>query len=397
MSFDDTQSLREPPLKRRLRLGFVGGGRGGLVGNWHAAGARLSNHWNIVAGALSSDPDRARASGEDWMIAPERAYSDYREMARAEAAREDGIEAVAICTPNWSHYDIAVAFIDAGIHVILDKPMTTRLEDAEALVALSRRAGIRLFMTYPFAHHAMVRQMRHMIRAGDIGQIRQVNVEYLQEWATEPPDPTIQGRAWRQIPEKAGRSSAIGDIGTHAFHLLRYATGLELAELRAEFHICGAPKDLEDTAFVNLRMKGGVPGLLWVTQAAPGQYCGLRLRVWGDRGGLSWDQENPEALKFAPLGQPEHHILRGTGGGVHPAVEQLVHLPRGHGEALTDAWGNLYAEMGIAIAAAVVGHPLPEDFVELPGPEEGAEGVHFVYACADSHEAGGNWVKFSRS
>ncbi|MHA3977135.1 Gfo/Idh/MocA family protein [Halovulum sp. GXIMD14794] len=397
MTIDMRAPLRQPLLDRRLRLGFVGGGIGALVGDWHSAGARLSNHWEIVAGALSSDPERARASAARWMIPEDRSYADFAEMARAEAARPDGIDAVSICTPNWTHFEIAKAFLDAGINVILDKPMTTRLDDAEALALHGRDGGPKLYITYPFAFHAMVRQARHMILNGDLGRIRQVNVEYLQEWATEAPDPSIKGRAWRMDPEKAGRSSAMGDIGTHAYHLLHYTTGLDIDALRADFHVCGAPKDLEDTAYVNLRMEGGVPGLLWVTQAAPGQYCGLRMRIWGEKGGLSWDQEHPERLVHTPLNEPERHILRGKGVGLCPEAERLVHLPRGHPEALSDAWANLYAEIGVAIAAEVSGQPLPEGLVELPTGIDGAQGVRFIHACADSHEAGGTWVDFGRT
>ncbi len=392
MPFEDFADLRQPLLDRRLRLGFVGGGRGGLVGHWHASGARLSNHWQIVAGALSSDPERAAASARDWMISEDRAYADYRQMAATEASRADGIDAVTICTPNWSHFEIAGAFLDAGIPVILDKPMTTRIEDADALVAAVDRIGLPFFVTYPFAHHAMVRQARHMIADGAIGTLRHVHIEYLQEWAAPPPDPTVRGQAWRQDPQKAGRSSAIGDIGTHAYHMLHYVAGRDIERLRAEFHVCGAPKDLEDTAHISIRMEGDVPGLLWVSQAAPGQHCGLRFRIWGDEGGLSWDQEHPESLKYAPLGEPEQHLLRGHGSGIKPAVERLVHLPRGHPEALADAWANLYAEMGLAIAAAQSGRELPSGLVELPDVRDGARGVRFVHACADSHEAGSEWV-----
>jgi predicted dehydrogenase len=396
MSLGGRSNLRIPSHGRRLRLGFVGGGRGGLVGEWHAAGARLSNRWEVVAGALSSDPINAAESAKDWLIAADRSYADYHDMARAEATRPDGIDAVVICTPNWNHYEAAATFMRAGIDVILDKPMTTSLADAESLVRLQRETGLALVMTYPYTYHAMVRQARHMVEAGAVGPIRLVHVEYLQEWGVEPPDPGFKGALWRRDPAKAGRASAGADIGTHAYHLLHYVSGKDVTDVRAEFHVCGAPKDMEDTVFANIRLEGGIPGLLWLTQAAPGQYCGLRLRIWGEKGGLEWDQQFPEQLRYTPLGGAEQTIVRGRGAGMLSPAENLVHLPRGHGEALTDAWGNLYAEAAIAIEARRSGRSLPKGSIEPSGALEGLQGMRFVEACVDSHEGGGVWVKLKR-
>lgn len=387
----ETLSLRRPVTPRRLRLGFVGGGRGGLVGQWHASGARLSGQWEIVAGALSSDPENAARSARDWLIPADRSYADWRDMARREAAREDGIDAVAICTPNHTHHEIAAAFLRAGIDVICDKPMTTTMADAEDLVRLQEETGVRLYVSYPYTHHAMVRQASEMIRAGAIGRLRQIHTEYLQEWATGPADPDRKGQIWRQDPSRAGRSSAVGDIGTHAFHLLEYVTGLSATAVRADFHVCGAAKALEDTAFINLRFKNDVPGFLHITQAAPGQYCGLRFRIWGEAGGLCWDQEFPEQLRYSPLGQPDRIIHRGQGGGMLPAAERLAHLPRGLGEALTDAWSNLYSEFALSIAARRQAVTLEDTPLAVWDVHDGARGVHFVEACADSHAAGGTW------
>ena len=391
MAFGATEETRYPRATRRMRLGIVGGGRGGLVGDWHATGARLSGRWDIVAGALSSDPENARISGADWLLASDRSYSNYRQMAVKEAARPDGIEAVIVCTPNYNHCEIATAFLKAGIDVILDKPMTTTVEDALSLVNLRRETGLFLGMTYPYTFHPMARQAKLMIAAGRIGDIRQAHVEYVQEWATLPDDPSFKGAVWRRDPKKVGRASATGDIGTHAFHLLHYVTGEPITDVRADFHVCGAPKDLEDTAFMNLKLGNGAPGTLWITQAAPGNYCGLRIRVFGSKGGIEWDQEKPEQLRFNPIGEPEQVIVRGMGAGVLPAVERLVHLPRGHGESLTDAWGNMYTEFAIAIAARREGTELPKGYLEVTSAEDGARGVKFIHAAADSHEAGGTW------
>jgi predicted dehydrogenase len=390
--FTMQQGLRRPPLGRRLRLGFVGGGRGGQVGAWHAAGARLSGHWDIVAGALSTDPGTAALSARDWGLDQARSYADHRAMAAAEAARGDGIEAVSICTPNWTHAPIASEFLRKGIDVILDKPMAMSTAEAEQLITLQKETGLTLALTYSFAHHAMVRQATLMVERGAIGRVRQAHVEFVQDWGTAPDAPDNRAAAWRRDPAKVGRASTVGDIGTHAYHLLKTVSGLDIEELRAEFHVCGAPKQLEDTAFVSLRLTGGVPGLLWVTQAAPGNYAGLRLRLFGEKGGLEWDQEFPEQLRYTPLGEPQRIIQRGRGSGMLPEAERLVHLPRGHGEALTDAWANLYAELGFVIAARRSGVTLPGGLVRYTDANEGAAGVRFIEACADSNEAGGSWV-----
>lgn len=389
--FSLSQGLRVPPLGRRLRLGFVGGGRGALVGTWHRNGAWLSGQWDVAAGALSTDPERARISAADWGIAPDRAHADYRHMAAAEAARADGIEAVTICTPNSSHAGIASHFLRAGIDVILDKPMTISVAEGAALVALAKETGRVLAITYPYPHHAMARQAQAMIREGVIGTVRQVVVDYVQDWGTAPEDPA--NAPWRRDPAVVGRTSATGDIGTHAYHLLRVTTGLRATALRADFHRCGGAAALEDTAFIKLRLDNDAPAHIWVTQAAPGNACGLRIRVYGEKGGIAWDQEDPERLHVSLLDAPTQVILRGHGAGMRPSAERLVHLPRGHGEALTDAWANLYSEIGITIAAHRAGVDLPEGLVQYSDGAAGLEGVRFMTACADSAEAGSVWVQ----
>ena len=270
--------------------------------------------------------------------------------------------------------------------------MTITNDEAAALVALAAGQGRMLAVTYPYIHHAMIRQARAMIAAGAIGTIRQVLVEYVQDWATAPDDPDNGSVAWRRDPARVGRTSVTGDIGTHAYHLLHHVTGLDAAAVRADFHLCGGATAMEDTAFLKLRLTNGAPAQIWVTQAAPGNYCGLRLRVFGDKGGIEWDQEHPERLHVNRLDAAEQDIIRGQGAGMLPEAARLTHLPRGHGEALTDAWANLYSEIGIAMAAARAGIDLPEGLVMFPDGRDGLAGVRFMNACADSAEAGSDWV-----
>ena len=373
-----------PTPSRRLRLGFVGGGQGALIGQVHANGARLSNRWDIVAGALSSNSERAKASGKDWLLADDRVYSDYLEMARGEAAREDGIEAVSIVTPNHLHAPIAKAFMDVGIDVISDKPLTTTLEEALSLAKAQDDSGVVFGVTYAYSAHVMVRQAQAMVRGGDLGDIRQIHVEYFQDWAM---DITDQGddAPWRLNVAQNGPSFTVGDIGTHAEHLARFVSGLRIEALRADFHVTGQPKALEDTAFMQLRFEGGVPGTLMVSQTMAGSQCGLRLRVCGTKASLEWHQEQPEFLHLRAIGAPEQIISRGHGAGMSPATERLLRMPRGHPEALTDAWANLYLEFAVAIQARREGRELPTDFLAYPTIADGVDGMRFVEAAITSN------------
>ncbi len=380
-----------PAAGRRLRLGLVGGGRGGLVGQWHAGGARLSGRWDIVAGALSSDPKTARESGRDWLFAEDRIYTDFREMAAAEAARADGIDAVGICTPNFLHRPVAEAFMAAGIDIICDKPVALTRAECDAMAAARKKAGVIFAVTYPYAYHPMAVQARAMVAEGAIGAVRQVMVEYLQDGHAGAFDPAVR-RAWRMDPARGGRTATTGDIGTHAVHLLEFVTGQRIARLRADFHVCGGDKPMEDTAFINFALATGAPGAMWLSQAAAGQSCGLRLRVYGERGAIEWDQEDPERLHVNMLGEARRTIVRGRGAGMHPRAERMIRLPRGHGEAVSDAWANLYLECAVAIEARRDGRALPGGLLDLPDLAAGARGVDFFHAAADSNEAGGAWV-----
>lgn len=378
-----------PRPSRRLRLGMVGGGRG-LIGQVHANGARLSGRWDLVAGALTSHADQAEALARDWLIDPARSYADFGDMARAEAAREDGIDAVAIVTPNALHAPVALAFMAAGIDVICEKPLAARSEEAAALPSAQARAGVVFGVTYPYASHAMVRQARAMVARGDLGELRQVHVEYLQDWAMEITD---QGDdvPWRLDPARNGPSFTVADVGTHAEHLARFVTGLEIEALRADFHVAGAPKKMEDTAFIQLRFSGGVPGTLMVSQAFAGAECGLRLRVAGTRASLDWSAEEPESLRLRPVSAPAQTLTRGHGAGIYPEAERLVRMPRGHPEALTDAWANLYLELAVAIAARREGRSLPPGLLAHPTLEDGLHGMAFVEAAIRSAQTH-SWI-----
>lgn len=380
-----------PQAERRLRLGVVGGGQGSFIGKVHARGARLSNRWDVVAGALSSRPQVAKESGREWLFDEDRAYTDYRVMAEREAARPDGIDAVAIATPNNSHHAIAVAFMEKGIDVISDKPLTTTLGDALDLVRRQKETGLVFAVTYAYASSAMVRQARQMIREGALGTLKQVHVEYFQEWALTPPKDGGAGAQWRVDPAIVGPTFTTGDIGTHCHHLGAFVCGRPVTSVRAEFHTLGPEKPLEDTAFMHVRYEGDIPGTIMISQVAPGAHCGLRIRAFGDKASLEWNQEEPEVLHFRRFGEPARLLTRGEGAGIGIHAARFVHMPRGHPEALSDAWGNLYEEFAIAVEARRLGRTLPEGLLDYPTVTDGALGVKFIEAALASSRSG-DWA-----
>jgi predicted dehydrogenase len=313
-------------------------------------------------------------------------------MAAREAARPDGIEAVAVTTPNASHHEACIAFLDRGIDVICDKPLTTRLVDALDLVDRQRRTGLVFGVTHAFAAFAMVRQAREMVRADELGRIRHVHVEFTQDWAVAPIAPDHKGGQWRIDRELAGPSFTTADIGVHAQHMACFVTGMEMTRLRAELHVCGADKPLDDTAFMHVRYDDTVPGTLFVSQAAAGMDCAMRLRIFGNKAGLDWDMQVPEILRFNRLNAPAQTIVRGPGAGMSAAASRFNRQPRGSPQALIDAWASLYTEFAIAIEARRAGSQLPPDLLAYPTVIDGARGVKFVEAAIESHQAGGAWV-----
>jgi predicted dehydrogenase len=385
------EASREAALAaRRVRLGMVGGGEGAFIGAVHRIAARLDDHYDLLAGALSSTPDKALRSAAAIGLA--RAYPDYQTMAREEAARLDGIEAVAIVTPNDQHAPVAEAFLRAGIHVICDKPVTTTLAEAQRLQALVQQSGRLFAVTHNYTGYPMVRHARQLVREGALGEIRVVQVEYPQDWLTERLEASGQKQAaWRTDPKRSGAGGCIGDIGTHAFNLLHYVTGLATSELCAELNTFVTGRALDDNVQVMLRLAGGARGMLWASQVAPGNENGLRLRVYGSRGGLEWMQEHPNQLRHAPFGEPVHIVSRGT-AAVLADGQRVTRLPSGHPEGYLEAFATLYAEIAQAIRAARSDEPVPAG-VDFPTLEDGIHGLAFIEAAVRSSAEGGRWVR----
>ena len=372
----------------RIRLGMVGGGRDAFIGGVHRIASRIDDRFNLVAGAFSSTPEKSKASAADLGVADDRAYGDYVEMAKREARLKNGIEAVAIVTPNHLHYPVAREFLKRGIHVICDKPLTSTLADARKLVKAAEKSDALFVLTHNYTGYPMARQAREMVADGDLGDIRLVQVEYPQDWLTE--DEQNKQAQWRTHPDQAG-AGAIGDIGVHAYNIACFVSGLDVAELSADMHSFVDGRRVDDNCHVMLRWKGGAKGILWASQVAPGNENALRLRVYGTKGGLEWGQENPNQLWHTPFGEPKRLITRG-GAGSGAAAGRVTRIPPGHPEGYLEGFANIYTEAANAITAHRSGTALPADVI-FPTVQDGLKGVAFIDACQRSTARNAAWVK----
>ena len=371
-----------------IRLGMVGGGQGALIGSVHRLAARMDGHFRLVAGALSSTPERARASGAEIGLDPTRTYDDWTRMAGREARRKDGVEAVAIVTPNHMHAAPAIEFLKRGIHVICDKPLTATMAEAKKLAAAADKADALFILTHNYTGYPLVRQARAMIARGDLGRIRLVQVEYAQDWLTH--EVHNKQAEWRSDPARAGIGGALGDIGTHAYNLAAFVAGMEPEALAADITAFVPGRQLDDNANVLMRYPGGAKGMLWASQVAPGNENSLRIRVFGDMGGLEWAQEEPNKLWFSRFGEPKQLLTR-NGAGALPEARRVCRVPGGHPEGYLEAFANIYAEAAQAIRARQAGLPVP-DGVTYPTLSDGLAGMRFVAACVTSARRNAGWV-----
>jgi predicted dehydrogenase len=377
----------------KIRLGMVGGGQGAFIGAVHRLAARMDDEYEFVAGALSADPAKAKASGKDLGLAPDRIYSSYEEMAKAEAKRPDGIEVVSIVTPNHVHVPAAKAFINAGIHVICDKPLALSLKEAKNLEALlAKRKDVIFALTHNYSGYPMIRHAKAMVKAGELGDIRVVQGEYPQDWLTTALEKTGQKQAaWRTDPKRSGAGGCVGDIGTHTYQLLCDVSGLTADELAADLSSFVKGRVLDDNAHVMLRFKGGAKGMIWASQVAPGNENGLKIRIYGTKGGLEWKQEDPNYLWYTPFGEPKRLLTRG-GAGSGPAAGRVTRVPPGHPEGYLEGFANVYTEAARAIKAARTGKK-PDKDVSFPGIADGVAGMSFIEACVKSSRGNGKWTK----
>ncbi|AXL52911.1 oxidoreductase [Paraburkholderia caffeinilytica] len=368
---------------------MVGGGQGAFIGAVHRIAARLDDRFELVAGALSSDPQRAQASAAEAGIA--RSYADWREMARAEAARGDGIDAVAIVTPNHLHAPVATAFLEAGIHVVCDKPLAISLVEGEALAKLAREKNKLFALTHAYSGYPLVRHARELVEQGALGEIRVVQVEYAQDWLAEPIETGGANKqaGWRTDPSLAGPAGCLGDIGTHAYHLAAFVTRMLPLALSAELHTFVPGRRIDDHVQAMLRYPNGARGMLWASQVASGAENALRLRVYGTKASLSFDQENPNELWFTPLGGSAERLTRGR---VKSAIAaHATRVPQGHPEGYLEAFAQLYKDAALQIEALNAGRPLPAESLLLTTVDDGVAGLRFIDAVLASSAADGQW------
>jgi predicted dehydrogenase len=381
---------------RRIRLGMVGGGQGAFIGAVHRIASRIDDEYELVAGALSADAKKAVASGQELGLAAERTYSDYKVMAKAEAKRADGIEAVAIVTPNHMHVPVAKVFIEAGINVICDKPLALSLKEAKSLETLLKNKKVVFALTHNYSGYPMIRQAKAMVEAGELGEIRLVQGEYPQDWLTTALEKTGQKQAaWRTDPKRSGAGGCVGDIGTHTYQLMTFVSGLILSEISADLTSFVKGRVLDDNvnAMLRFKAKNGVSakGMIWASQVAPGHENGLKIRIYGTKGGLEWTQADPNYLWFTPFGEPKRLITRG-GAGSGSAAARVTRVPSGHPEGYLEGFATIYTEVAKAIRAARTGQALPKD-VQFPGIKDGVDGMAFIEACVKSSKANAKWVK----
>jgi predicted dehydrogenase len=378
---------------RRLRLGVVGGGAGSFIGPVHRAAARMDDNFEVVASVLSSNAEKARREGAAIGVAPERAYGSVVDMLESEKARADGIDAVAIMTPNDSHYRYAVAVLDAGLDVICDKPLTTNLGDALDLVKRARTAGVVFCQTFNYTGYPMVRQAMAMVRDGDIGEVRMVEAEYIQGYNYDLTEGERSGDLnWHFRPEKTGISLVLGDIGSHAHHMVRYVTGQNFAKLTADVTVTvpGRNALAHDHAGVLFRLENNAAGVLWVTQAGAGAVHGLYFRVFGEKGGLEWFQETPNQLFHSRPDAPALTYERG-GPGLKPEARRAERIAIGHPEGYQEAFAVLYADAAEAIVARRLGQKPDPLALDFPKVEDGAHTMKFIAAAVESSKTG-QWV-----
>lgn len=379
--------MKQDVSKRKLRVGIVGGGQGSFIGAVHRIAVELDGQAEVVAGAMSTDPRRARDSAAAWFL--NRSYNTFQEMVEAESQRPDGIDFVMITTPNHLHYPVAKVFLEHGIHVVSDKPMSLSLEEAQKEVALVEKSNLIFALTHNYTGYPAIRQARDIVRRGEIGNVRKVLVEYLQDWLMEPLERTGSKQAsWRTDPTKSGISGCVGDIGTHAENLLEFVTGLRRSALCADLTTFVDGRVLEDDATMLLRLQNGGKGILTCSQITAGEENNLTLRVYGSKASLEWHQMEPNTLLFKQQGQP-CQLLRVGQFYLSSEVKALTRLPAGHPEGYLEAFANLY-RLIIADIRRVERGQEPEG--GYPNVHDGLRGMQFIAAAVESSHKGAVWV-----
>ncbi|AEV28837.1 putative dehydrogenase [Sphaerochaeta pleomorpha str. Grapes] len=374
-----------------LNYGMVGGGSGAFIGDVHRKAIRIDGLATLCAGCFSRDAEKSKAFGAELGVAPDRLYTNYLEMAEQEAKREDGISFVVCVTPNISHYEVCKAFLMNGINVVCDKPLTWTIEQSQELVTICKEKDLLFGITYTYSGYPAVKQMRQMVSDGVLGKIKFVNGEYPQGWLGTPVDETSKLAPWRMDPKVAGISNCLGDIGSHIENLVANITGLKIERVCARLDRIVEGRTLDDNASVMVEFKGGAKGLYWSSQIAFGNDNGLRVRIYGEKGGLEWFQEDPDHFLYTPSDGPQQRWSRGRDAFCESA-QSYSRIPAGHPEGLFEAFANIYKAYIRALAKKLSGENLVPSDLDFPSIEMGLDGVVFINKCVESSNQGASWV-----
>ena len=380
--------------KRKLRMGMVGGGQGAFIGGVHRMVAALDQQIELVAGCFSQDPENTRTTGEQLYLDPGRCYDSFTEMATAEAGlpADERIDFVSIVTPNVSHFPIAKAFLDAGFHVVCDKPVTYTLEEAERLAELVEETGLVFGLTHNYTGHPLIRHARELFQSGQMGAVRKVIVEYLQDFLMVPHEKLGMKQAqWRVDPARSGIAGTMGDLGTHCFNLVEYVTGDPVTALCADKSTYLPDRTLDEDVNALLRFKGGGKGVLSISQVSTGEENGLTLRVYASEGAIKWSQENPNYLELYRYGEPRQTLSRGQ-DYLSDAAAGATRIPTGHPEGYLEAFATIYDGIVEAVRAHIDGSPMPMESYGFPTVHDGVRGMQFIYKTVESCENGSTWV-----
>ena len=382
-------------MNRKLRMGMVGGGRGAFIGAVHRMAANLDGKIELVAGAFSSDPEKSRLSGEDFFLEPDRVYGSYQEMAKKEAAREDKVDFVSIVVQNHLHFDVAKTFLEAGFHVICDKPMTRTLDEARALRDIVNETGKVFCLTHNYTGYPMVKEARRMVNDGELGRILKIVAEYSQGYAVGDVEGDGQGQIsnWRSDPAIAGSSNCMGDIGTHAHNLVRYITDLEIEEMCSELTAFIPGRELDDDGNNLIRFEGGAKGIIYASQISNGDENALNIRVYGTKASLEWHQEDPNDLIVKYANAPRKIYRRGN-DYLSEAANSNSRTPFAHPEGFIEAFANIYLAAHQAISDQIDGNPAPEKGYDFPDATDGIAGLAFIDTAVKSSASDQKWLKF---
>jgi len=382
-------------MERKIRIGMVGGGKDAFIGGVHRIALRLDGYYELVAGSFSSNFDNSKETGKDLGLAEDHIYKTYQEMAEKESSRSDGIDVVAIVTPNHLHVPIAKIFAEKGIHIICDKPLALSSKEAISLKNIVESKKLIFALTHNYTGYPMVRHARSLIQKGDLGSIRVIQAEYPQDWlTTKAEDSGLKQAEWRTDPKRSGDGGCIGDIGTHAFNLIRFITGLEIEELSADIHTFVKGRLLDDNAQIMLRFKGGAKGALWSSQVAVGNENNLKIRIYGENGGIEWRQEDPNYLYYTKFGHSTERVTRGSGSTSEEAKD-VTRIPPGHPEGYLEGFANIYNDVYKKLYAQINNQKYDDSNDCYPTINDGVEGMRFIETVLESSKNNSKWVRFN--